>query len=186
MGQLPQPEKAAETAENAAWSHTWLSHHFRVVSAEMHSARAGPFDPWQRARGGRSLSWTMATGRRILFADDDPAIQRALRRLTEKTGFELIAITAGSDVYGAARREKPDLIVLDIHFPDADGRDVLSQLKADPVTASIPVVIWSGRDPESDRRIALDLGAEDYVEKRDVSTLIPKLQRVLLRLRDAG
>jgi CheY-like chemotaxis protein len=80
----------------------------------------------------------------------------------------------------------PDLIVLDIHFPDADGRDVLSRLKADPRTTTIPVVVWSGRDPQSDRRIALDLGAEDYVEKRDPSTLLPKIERVLLRLRETG
>jgi CheY-like chemotaxis protein len=128
----------------------------------------------------------MITGRRILFADDDPAVQRALQRLAEKSGFEVVPVLAGADVCQAALAEKPDLIVLDIHFPDADGRDVLSRLKADPVTANIPVLVWSGRDPQSDRRIALDLGAEDYVEKRDPSTLLPKIQRVLLRLSAAG
>ena len=128
----------------------------------------------------------MANGRRILLADDDPELQRAVQRLAKKAGFELIPVTAGSDVFRAARDNPPDVIVLDIHFPDADGRDVLSRLKADPATASIPVVVWSGRNPESDRRIALDLGAEDYVEKRDAATLLPKLERVLLRLRDAG
>jgi CheY-like chemotaxis protein len=86
----------------------------------------------------------------------------------------------------AAADQKPDIIVLDIHFPDADGRDVLSRLKGDPRTAHIPVVVWSGRDPQSDRRIALDLGAEDYVEKRDPSSLLPKIERVLLRLSDVG
>jgi CheY-like chemotaxis protein len=128
----------------------------------------------------------MANGRRILLADDDPALQRALQRLAQKTGFELTPVMSGSDIYRSVLETHPDLIVLDIHFPDADGRDVLSRLKADPATAAIPVVVWSGRDPESDRRIALDLGAEDYVEKRDAATLIPKIERVLLRLRDAG
>lgn len=128
----------------------------------------------------------MITGRRILFADDDPAVQRALQRLAEKGGFEVVPVLAGADVCQVALAEKPDLIVLDIHFPDADGRDVLSRLKSDPVTADIPVLVWSGRDPQSDRRIALDLGAEDYVEKRDPSTLLPKIQRVLLRLSAAG
>jgi CheY-like chemotaxis protein len=128
----------------------------------------------------------MTTGRRLLFADDDPGVQRAVKRLAEKNGFELVQVLAGSDVYEAAVAQAPDLIVLDIHFPDADGRDVLSRLKADPRTRAIPVVVWSARDPNSDRRIALDLGAEDYVEKRDPSTLLPKIERVLLRLRDAG
>ena len=128
----------------------------------------------------------MTAGRRILFADDDPGVQRALKRLAEKNGFELVAVTSGNDVYEAAIVNQPNLIVLDIHFPDADGRDVLSRLKADARTSSIPVVVWSGRDPQSDRRIALELGAEDYVEKRDPSTLLPKIERVLLRLRNAG
>jgi CheY-like chemotaxis protein len=126
------------------------------------------------------------TGRRILFADDDPTVQRALKRLAETNGFELVPVLSGSDVYQTAVQMAPDLIVLDIQFPDADGRDVLSRLKADARTSSIPVVVWSGRDPESDRRIALDLGAEDYVEKRDPRTLLPKIERVLLRLRETG
>ena len=128
----------------------------------------------------------MTAGRRILFADDDPGVQRALKRLAEKNGFELVPVLAGADVYEAALACGPDLIVLDIHFPDSDGRDVLSRLKQDSRTSNIPVVVWSGRDPNSDRRIALDLGAEDYVEKRDPSTLLPKIERVLLRLRNAG
>jgi CheY-like chemotaxis protein len=128
----------------------------------------------------------MMTGRRILFADDDPGVQRAMGRLAEKHGFEVVPVLAGSNVYQAALATKPDIIVLDIHFPDADGRDVLSRLKADPSTANIPVLVWSGRDPQSDRRIALDLGAEDYVEKRDPSTLLPKIERVLLRVSAAG
>jgi len=128
----------------------------------------------------------MTAGRRILFADDDPGIQRALKRLAEKNGFELVSILAGADVYQAVLETMPDLVVLDIQFPDADGRDVLARLKTDPRTRSIPVGVWSGRDPQSDRRIALDLGAEDYVEKRDPSTLLPKIERVLLRLREVG
>jgi two-component system KDP operon response regulator KdpE len=128
----------------------------------------------------------MTAGRRILFADDDPGVQRALKRLADKNGFELVPVLSGADVYEAALACGPDLIVLDIHFPDADGRDVLSRLKQDSRTSSIPVVVWSGRDPNSDRRIALDLGAEDYVEKREPATLLPKIERVLLRLRNAG
>lgn len=128
----------------------------------------------------------MTEGRRILFADDDPGVQRALKRLADKNGFELVPVLAGADVYEAALACGPDLIVLDIQFPDADGRDVLSRLKQDSRTSNIPVVVWSGRDPNSDRRIALDLGAEDYVEKREPATLLPKIERVLLRLRSAG
>ena len=72
----------------------------------------------------------MTAGRRILFADDDPGVQRALKRLAEKNGFDLVPVTSGADVYEAALAQPPDLIVLDIHFPDADGRTTL------PVTFS--------------------------------------------------
>ncbi len=128
----------------------------------------------------------MTAGRRILFVDDDPVVQRAVQRLAVEHQFDLMPVLAGADVYKIAVETSPDLIVLDIKFPDADGRDVLARLKADPRTLGIPVVVWSGRDPESDRRIALHLGAEDYVEKRDPAALLPKIERVLLRLRSAA
>jgi two-component system KDP operon response regulator KdpE len=87
-------------------------------------------------------------------------------------------------VHSVALELKPDLIVLDIGFPDADGRDVLAKLKAEPRTSAIPVLVWSGRhDMESERRIAISLGAEDYVEKTDAQLLMRKIERLLLRLK---
>jgi DNA-binding response OmpR family regulator len=126
----------------------------------------------------------MLQGRRILLADDDAQVQRAVMRAAATQGYEVILVASGSDVVRRALETAPELIVLDISFPDADGRDILTTLKADPRTAQIAVLVWSGaaRDPESDRKIALSLGAEDYVEKVDASTLIRKIGRVLLRL----
>lgn len=77
---------------------------------------------------------------------------------------------------------KPDLIVLDIGLPDIDGRDLLSTLKKNSATSAIPVLVWSGRYADSDRDVALELGAEDYVEKSVPSALVSKIQRVLLRI----
>jgi two-component system KDP operon response regulator KdpE len=103
---------------------------------------------------------------RILLADDDPAVHRMVQRVAIDFGHELVQVRRGVAVLAMALESKPDLIVLDIGFPDADGRDVLAQLKAEPRTAKIPVLIWSGRhDLDSERRIAISLGAEDYVEK---------------------
>ena len=126
----------------------------------------------------------MTEGRQILLADDDEQIQRAVTRVAEKNGYKVTRVTSGGDVVRRAIETRPELIVLDVTFPDADGRDILAVLKADPLTAEIAVLVWSGdaRDPEGDRRIALDLGAEDYVEKTDAQTLLRKIQRVLLRL----
>jgi two-component system response regulator MprA len=126
----------------------------------------------------------MSQGRRILIADDDRQIQRAVTRVAAQSGYDVIHVTTGSDVVTKVVETKPELVVLDINFPDADGRDILRTLKADARTAEIAVLVWSGaaRDPESDRKIALSLGAEDYVEKIDAATLLRKIQRVLLRL----
>jgi CheY-like chemotaxis protein len=126
----------------------------------------------------------MIEGRQILLADDDEQVQRAVTRVAEKLGYNVTHVTTGGDVVTRAIETKPELIVLDVTFPDADGRDILAALKADPRTADIAVLVWSGdvRDPESDRKIALSLGAEDYVEKADAQTLMRKIQRVLFRL----
>jgi CheY-like chemotaxis protein len=97
-----------------------------------------------------------------------------------------MAATTGAQALKLAVAEQPDFIVLDIGFPDIDGRDVLAKLKADTLTAHIPVLVWSGRKAsDSDSRIALDLGAEDYVEKSDAELLIGKVERVLLRLENS-
>jgi len=124
---------------------------------------------------------------RILFADDDPIVQHAVQRATSKRGHQLILVTLGAEVCEAAARLTPDLIVLDVAFPDADGRDVLRRLKADSRTKGIPVLIWSARqDRDSESRIALSLGAEDYVEKSDAELLLCKVERILLRCTDSA
>jgi len=108
-------------------------------------------------------------------------------RVATDFGHELVQVRKGVAVLSMALESKPDLIVLDIGFPDADGRDVLAQLKAEPRTASIPVLVWSGRhDLDSERRIAIALGAEDYVEKTDAQLLMRKIERLLLRIQGGG
>jgi two-component system KDP operon response regulator KdpE len=125
----------------------------------------------------------MGNACRILLADDDPTVQRAALRVATEFGHEVVQVRTGMAVLAITLQQKPDLIVLDIGFPDADGRDLLAQLKADVRTAQIPVLVWSARhDHESERRIALSLGAEDYVEKTDAQLLMRKIERLLYRL----
>jgi DNA-binding response OmpR family regulator len=120
--------------------------------------------------------------RRILLADDDEHVRRVVKRIAEVHGYEVVEASTAAQVRKMVLETRPALVVLDIRFPDADGRDILAQLKSDPDTASLPVLVWSARDPDSDRRIALELGAEDYVEKGEVQQLVAKITRVLLRL----
>ena len=124
---------------------------------------------------------------RILLADDDLGVQRAVARVATQRNHEILGVMLGAEVCEAATRWLPDMIVLDVTFPDADGRDLLNQLKASPQTKCIPVLVWSARlDRDSESRIALSLGAEDYVEKNDAVLLIRKIERVLFRLQNSA
>ena len=120
----------------------------------------------------------------ILIADDDELAHDLLGHLAARRGHHIVHAMSGKVVLSAARETQPDLIVLDIGFPDADGRDLLRELKAEASTAHIPVLVWSGRKGNSsDSRVALELGAEDYVEKSDPALFMQKIERVMLRLR---
>jgi CheY-like chemotaxis protein len=126
----------------------------------------------------------MPLGARILVADDNEVIQTLLKHLFEEQGYVVMQVYTGAEMTREiALNALPDVIVLDVMLPDADGRDLLASLKKDSKTAAVPVVVWSGRQGDSERRIALSLGAEDYVEKGRPSSLISKVQQILLRAR---
>ena len=121
--------------------------------------------------------------RSILLADDDEVVQAVVSAAAARYGHCIIRALTGAATLELAESAQPDVVVLDIRFPDADGRDILARLKANPRTAYIPVIVWSGRRiNDSDSRIALELGAEDFVEKGDAEFLMLKLERVMLRV----
>jgi DNA-binding response OmpR family regulator len=102
---------------------------------------------------------------RVLVVDDDEAVRRLLGRAASKAGVAILVSSNGRGVVDFAVSEGPDLILLDMRMPSADGRDILSSLKRDERTAGIPVFIYSGNYTEDDRRVAFDLGADDFFEK---------------------
>ena len=106
------------------------------------------------------------TQRKILLADDDAG----LRRLVEATlaGDEYLIIQAGSgeEAITVARREQPDLVLLDIDMPGGlNGLEVCQRLKSDPATSSIAVIMLTAALDEQQRRKALAQGAVDYITK---------------------
>lgn len=101
-------------------------------------------------------------GQRILVVDDEPEIQRFLKTALETSGYSVLQAADGATALHAAIASAPDLIVLDLGLPDMDGKEVLVRLRA---LSKIPVIILSARDREADKIAALDLGADDYVEK---------------------
>jgi DNA-binding response OmpR family regulator len=98
----------------------------------------------------------------VLVIDDDPAVQDLLRRSLEKDGFRVEVAADGKRGLALARELKPAVITLDVMMPSLDGWSVLTALKADPVTASIPVIMLTIVD---DKQMGFALGAADYFTK---------------------
>ena len=123
------------------------------------------------------------TQRRILFVDADKDMHRQVHRVLTRQGHDVFVLPTGAEALERAIASKPHLIVLDVALPDCDGRDVLARLKANKITRGIAVLVWSDgrKHRESDRRIALDLGAEDFIEKLDITLLLRKIESLVLR-----
>jgi two-component system KDP operon response regulator KdpE len=99
---------------------------------------------------------------RVLVVDDEPQIQRLLTVALAAAGYETLRAETGAQAVRLAATGAPDLIVLDLGLPDRDGKDVLREIRQFSTT---PVVVLSARDREAEKIEALDLGADDYVEK---------------------
>jgi two-component system KDP operon response regulator KdpE len=99
---------------------------------------------------------------RILVVDDEPQIQRFLKPSLTAAGYEVIEAGTGAEALKAVATQAPDLVILDLGLPDMDGKEVIANLRA---WSDIPILILSARDRESEKIAALDLGADDYVEK---------------------
>ena len=101
----------------------------------------------------------------ILVVDDDKEIARLLRGYLEKAGFTVLVAYDGNTAVHTLRREKPDLVVLDLMLPDMDGYDITRLLRSDATLQTIPVIMLTARVEDSDKIVGLELGADDYVTK---------------------
>lgn len=99
---------------------------------------------------------------RILVVDDEPQIRRFLRPALAAAGYEVIEAENGTDALKAVATAAPEIVILDLGLPDMDGKDVIASLRG---WSSIPIIILSARDRETEKIAALDLGADDYIEK---------------------
>lgn len=101
----------------------------------------------------------------IYLLEDDNNIRKLVVYTLKASGMEAEGFAAPSAFYEAMKTEKPKLVLLDIMLPEEDGLTVLAKLKADPETASIPVIILTAKSSEFDKVIGLDSGADDYMTK---------------------
>lgn len=122
---------------------------------------------------------------KILVIDDEPQILRFLRTSLTANGYDVVEARSVADGRRLADSEKPDVIILDLGLPDGDGKDVLRHVRAQGET---PVLVLSARDREAEKVEALDLGADDYVNKPfGMEELTARLRAALRhRLRQQG
>ena len=103
--------------------------------------------------------------RRILVVDDDREVVRLIRAYLEQAGFEVLAAYDGDAAVHVIRRERPDLLLLDLMLPGKDGWAITRLVRADPALAHIPIIMLTARVDDTDTIVGLELGADDYVTK---------------------
>ena len=101
----------------------------------------------------------------ILMADDADIVVNLGRALFNREGCEVITATDGEDALKLAREKKPDIVLVDLQMPGKSGFEILTELKSDPDTRDIPVVVFSGSSRPEDEDKCMEAGAADYLTK---------------------
>ncbi len=117
---------------------------------------------------------------RILAVDDEPHILKLVSFSLTANGFEVIEATDGLTAIELAKTEQPDLILLDVMMPALDGYEACRRLKADPLTATIPVVMLSAKSQAAEKDAGIHCGATDYICKPFTpKNLVTEVRKVL-------
>jgi len=118
--------------------------------------------------------------KKILIVDDERDMVEALTVRLEKNGYGVISAYDGLDGLEKAKRERPDLIILDLMLPKMDGYRVCALLKKDSRYSMIPIIIFTAKAQVSDRELGIELGAEAYITKPfDAQILLTKIKELI-------
>ena len=119
---------------------------------------------------------------RIMIVEDEESIQELIKYNLQREGYLVpVCCENGESALESAVTYKPDLILLDLMLPGVDGLTVCKNLKADPVTKHIPVIMLTAKSEESDVVIGLELGADDYITKPFSPKILTARIRAVLR-----
>jgi DNA-binding response OmpR family regulator len=117
----------------------------------------------------------------ILVVDDEPKVARLARDYLEKNGFRVLTAADGQSALTIARREKPDLVILDLMLPQIDGREVCRILRRE---SDVPIIMLTALSEEIDQVTGLEIGADDYITKPfSVRMLVARVRALLRRTR---
>lgn len=119
--------------------------------------------------------------RKILVVDDEAVLVETLAYNLEQAGYQVMTAADGASALDVARREKPDLIILDLMLPEMDGLEVCRQLRRESSTAITPILMLTAKGEEIDKVVGLEVGADDYVTKPFGRREILARVRALLR-----
>jgi two-component system, OmpR family, response regulator VicR len=110
---------------------------------------------------------TMAErAKRVVCIEDEPEMIDLVRLILGRKGFQVIGANGGIEGLDTVRREKPDLVLLDLMMPDMDGWEVYQQIKADPALRDIPVVVVTAKAQSIDKVLGLHIAkVDDYITK---------------------
>jgi two-component system alkaline phosphatase synthesis response regulator PhoP len=103
--------------------------------------------------------------KKILVIEDDPATSRLVEYSLRRENYEVIISTNGLEGVRRAHTDKPDLVILDVMLPGIDGFEICSRLRAEPDTANQPILMFSAKAQEIDKRTGMKVGADDYLTK---------------------
>jgi two-component system alkaline phosphatase synthesis response regulator PhoP len=122
----------------------------------------------------------------LLVVDDDPAIRECLEELFRYQGYHVLTAVNGEAGLQAVRKERPDLLVLDVAMPDLDGFRVATQIKNDPALTQMPIILYSGQLEESFALLAYETKAEYFLPKvGGVRPILAAVQDLLETSREA-
>lgn len=118
--------------------------------------------------------------RRILVVEDEKDMAALVRFRLEANGYEVSVAHDGQEALTKARHDRPDLIVLDLMLPKMSGYEVCAMLKQDSNYKSIPIVVFTARAQDADKKLAFSMGADEYLTKPfEPEILLEKIKKIL-------
>lgn len=117
--------------------------------------------------------------KKILLVEDEPSLQQTLGAILRQEGFEVVVALDGIMGLEKIKKEKPDLVLLDLILPKLDGFEVLKKIKGDPEIAQIPVIVLTNLEGTEDVEKALELGATTYLVKAnyEIDEVVDKIKQ---------
>jgi len=120
------------------------------------------------------------TKKRILVVDDEPNLVLLVEARLKASGYEVLSASDGLTALEMAKREKPDLIILDLMLPKMDGFKVCGLLKKDFRYKKIPILLFTARAQDTDRQMGIEAGAEAYITKPfEPEKLLSKIKELI-------